>query len=469
MRERRGALAFSFLIAACTPGPSATVKPASATADLRLPPLEGLWLSDGYGAVFEVAPSGELRRSQVTTISCIPVWHASVVARDAASVTYQREGSPPFLLHVRPDASPHRIRVQYDGAASEFVARRLPAKLPVCEHSTPDTPLSNFDVFAATWAENYPFFALTKTDWPSVVASARAKVTTQTTPEELFGILEGMIAPLHDAHSSLAAPKLNGEGREWGGFQDRPGAIDPKDFDRAQALVNKYVVGPLRKYCEGQIEAGMIGSDLGFVRINGFVGYHADGSFESGERALEAALDAIFADTRAWRGLVVDVRINGGGYDPYGLAIASRLTATEYVAYEKQARNDPVDPDHWTAAQASVVKPSARPGFRGRVVELTGPNSISAAETFTQSLMQRTPAIARVGQTTQGVFSDVMSRALPNGWIVGLPNERYVSNGKSYDHIGIPPTVAVPLYAQSDVAAGRDVALEEAIRILRTP
>jgi C-terminal processing protease CtpA/Prc len=88
----------------------------------------------------------------------------------------------------------------------------------------------------------------------------------------------------------------------------------------------------------------MLGSDVGFLRIRGFYGYHADETFESGLAALEAALDEIFSGAKDWRGLVIDERINGGGSDAYGLAIAARLTGEEYVAYAKQARVDPADP-----------------------------------------------------------------------------------------------------------------------------
>ncbi len=47
----------------------------------------------------------------------------------------------------------------------------------------------------------------------------------------------------------------------------------------------------------------------------------------AGLRALEEALDAIFSYSTI-RGLVVDVRINAGGSDPYGLALASPLANT---------------------------------------------------------------------------------------------------------------------------------------------
>src|SRR6185436_10316822 len=143
--------------------------------------------------------------------------------------------------------------------------------------------------------------------------------------------------------------------------------------------------------------------------------------------------------------LVIDVRINSGGADPYGLAIAARLASREYLAYTKEARADPIDRNKWTAGDPSLVRPSARPGFRGPAVELIGPLTISAGETFTQALMGRTPRITRVGENTQGVFSDILARRLPNGWRFGLPNEVFrTSQRTTFDGTGIPPDVVVP-------------------------
>jgi C-terminal processing protease CtpA/Prc len=110
-----------------------------------------------------------------------------------------------------------------------------------------------------------------------------------------------------------------------------------------------------------------------------------------------------------------------------------------------------------------MVRPSNRPGFRGPVVELTGPITISAGETTTQALMGRRPHVTRVGEHTQGVFSDVLVRRLPNGWIFGLPNEVFrTADGKTFDGPGIPPDVAVPVFTEADLAAGRDPGLARA-------
>jgi C-terminal processing protease CtpA/Prc len=228
-----------------------------------------------------------------------------------------------------------------------------------------------------------------------------------------------------------------------------------------------YLKGPLRTFCNDQIQYGHIDGGTGYLRVLSFSNYVPEAGFAAGLAALEAALDDIFSD-RALEALVIDVRINGGGADPYGLAIASRLATSEYLAYTKEARADPIDRSKWTPGDRSVVQPSARPGFRGPTVELIGPLTISAGETFTQALMGRTPAITRIGENTQGVFSDVLGRRLPNGWRFGLPNEVFrTPQGKTFDGPGIPPDTAVPVFADEDVAAGRDPGVAKALEILR--
>jgi C-terminal processing protease CtpA/Prc len=82
-------------------------------------------------------------------------------------------------------------------------------------------------------------------------------------------------------------------------------------------------------------------------------------------------------------------------------------------------------------------------------------------------MMGRTPHITRVGENTQGVFSDVLGRSLPNEWRFGLPNEVFrAPDGRTYDGLGIPPNVVVALFLDADMAAGRDPALEKALAIL---
>ena len=213
----------------------------------------------------------------------------------------------------------------------------------------------------------------------------------------------------------------------------------------------------------------MLANSTGYLRIRGFSGYTDNDNFDQGTDALEAALDAIFKDAEKLTGLIIDVRINGGGSDLWGIAVASRLTDREYLAYIKDARNDVHNAARFSEGQPRFVKPSQRPHFWGPVVELTSINSVSAAETFTMALMGRRPQVVRIGESTQGIFSDILGRTLPNGWRFGLPNERFLTKeGVAFDGPGIPPHVLLPVFPRSDLAKGRDSGIEKAMEILQS-
>ena len=95
---------------------------------------------------------------------------------------------------------------------------------------------------------------------------------------------------------------------------------------------------------------------------------------------------------------------------------------------------------------------------------LTDPDTASAGETFTMTLFGRESHVTRIGLNTQGVFSDVLGRSLPNGWRFRLPNEVYFTvEGKAFDGSGVPPDISVPFFSASDLQAGTDRALESAI------
>ena len=81
--------------------------------------------------------------------------------------------------------------------------------------------------------------------------------------------------------------------------------------------------------------------------------------------------------------------------------------------------------------------------------------------------LDRQPHSIPFGANTQGAFSDVLIRRLPNGWTFGLPNEIYVTkDGKAVDGQGVPPDIEVPNFTAEDLRNGRDTALDKALELL---
>lgn len=426
-----------------------TLSPGTAAAASS---ADGVWRTDGYGTVIAV-DHGHLRSYETTTISCRPGFTADRTGEDGTYVTDDGDS-----LTVRPG------RMRFAGSPGVRLLRRIPALPAACDRAPAQDAVTSFDVFWQTFTENYPFFTAKGVDWQQVRSRYRKLVTPATAPSRLAEIFNEMIAPLNDAHTwvSTGGPPVP---------HLRPGTVLPSpDYDqRVKTYVERRDLhGTLTEYAQGRVGYADLPGGLGYLRISGFGGYTKADDYAANAAELTRALDAVFTPRRvdALRGLVIDVRVNGGGSDSLGLQVASRLTARPYLAYAKRARNDPRDPARFTTPQPIEVRPDAHP-YRGPVAILTGGSTVSAGETFIQALMDRTPAPVRIGENTQGVFSDVMERSLPDGLAFGLPNEEFLTRtGHTFDGAGIPPDVRVPVFTDEEFAHDRDSAFDRAIETL---
>jgi hypothetical protein len=432
--------------------------------------LDGLWLTDGYGELVEIH-GDHLRIYEVTHLSCIKANDEIRKAGggSASEIVFSGDGD---TVRISPANSADTRWLHDDGSVSNVFMRRTRERPRSCSQALADTPVANYQVFWETYAEQYPFFALHEIDWHAADRKFRPQVTAETKPEYLFQILTGMIDPLHDAHTDLTASSLK---RQFEGYRPTADHMQKGNLTRINEIIQtKYIRGSLRDYCNSKMQFGVLRSipqggarSIGYLRINSFEGYSNTDDFVPQFDALEVALDDIFKDSDRLAGLVIDVRINPGGFDPFGIAIASRLATQEYLAYSKVTRNDIHDANRRTAPQRIMIPVSSKPGFHGPVVLLTSADSNSAAETFAMALFGREPHVTRIGTNTQGVFSDVLVRHLPNGWIFGLPNEIYLTKeGKAFDGRGVPPDIEVPVFSVKDLASGGDSALDKALEVL---
>jgi C-terminal processing protease CtpA/Prc len=338
--------------------------------------------------------------------------------------------------------------------------QRIEEKPSVSEQPTSNDPLTNFDVFWDTFAENYNAFPLKDIDWSELKEQYRSQVTSETTPEQLFEILSSAIEPLGDAHTGIDAKDI---GKTFSGARDDTDyEAGMQKIEQVKGITDQYLAEPLQSWGNGNISYGKLDSGAGYLRIDSFTGYTDSGKFSDDLAELNTALDTIFSQPEQSENLVIDLRLNGGGSDKLGLAIADRLTDKPYLAYTKIARNDPNDPSGFTDPQSVMVQPNDKPGFSGDVTLLTSRYSTSAAETFTQALMGREQEVVQVGETTQGVYSDVLTKTLPNGWKFGLGNELFLTDeGETFEGKGIPADIQVPVFTDEDLANGRDSAIEK--------
>ncbi|MEU8760873.1 S41 family peptidase [Streptomyces sp. NPDC048659] len=411
---------------------------------------DGVWRVTGYGTVLSAA-DGVLREYQTSAAGCVPGFTAR---RTTAPGAYRTDDGTVFTL--RPNG-----RLAVAGSAGTRELRRLPGLPEACRHPLPADPLTAFDVFWQSFEENYPFFAAKGIDWHAVRDAYRPRVHAGTSRDELFGIFSDMVRPLNDAHVAV----FEGD-RYFAGV--RPGTTVPgPELDaRAKAHIVRRDLGgrPLTEFANGRIGYADLPDGMGYLRISGFAGYdRRDPSYAAQLAELDRALDAVLTPERAasLRGLVIDVRINGGGSDALGLRVAGRLTDRPYTAYRKRTRYTAPEP-------VGVVPQRGAARYTGPVAVLTAGTTFSAGETFTQALIDRPGGAVRVGQPTQGVFSDTLTRGLPDGMEVWLPNEEFLTrSGRTFDGTGIPPHVWTPVFTEEEFAAGRDSAFDAAVRQLQ--
>ncbi|MEV7642763.1 S41 family peptidase [Streptomyces rubiginosohelvolus] len=435
---------------------------ATATATAHRPTVDGFWRMDGYGTVLAIR-NGTFQEFQTTAVSCVE----GDSARRTGPGTYTTPDGT--VITVRTQGHRDHASMRADGSVGDRKLRRIVELPEACTRPAPDGPLAAFEVFWQSFEQNYPFFSAKGIDWHAVREQYRPTVDAKTTDDELFDVFSEIVRPLSDAHVAV----------RYGDnvfAQVRPGTTVPTG--ELDTKVKKFIMDRdlkdarnLQEFANGRITYADLPGGQGYLRISGFGGYAGEETSYAAQLAeLDMALDTALGKDRPRRlkGLIIDLRINGGGSDVLGIHIAERLTDNAYVAYAKRARNDPADPTRHTRPQPAYVLPAHGPHYTGPIAVLTGGSTFSAGETFTQALMERPGRTVRIGQPTQGVFSDVMVRKLPNGMSAFLPNEEFLtSSGRTFDGTGIPPHLTEPVFTKEEFDRKKDSAFDRAVSVLR--
>ena len=204
-----------------------------------------------------------------------------------------------------------------------------------------------------------------------------------------------------------------------------------------------------------------------FRMLPGDIAYLSVDHFESDApvKAFEAALPKILGA----KGLVLDLRHNGGGSTGYGLAILSYLTSEPMQVAKQRYRDDPgfirsrAEMIRWMPAHEFGPQTIPRKEhFTGPVALLIGPQTFSAAEDFVMSFDVAKRGIL-VGTATAGSTGQPMQFALPGGGTARICVKRDTyPDGREFVGKGIAPNVEVSMTAQ-DLRAGRDPVLDRAV------
>lgn len=319
--------------------------------------------------------------------------------------------------------------------------------------TTPPAPppdASSLELFDSLWDDfdrNYSFFVLKDIDWNDSKMRFRSQLTTTSTETELFTVLSDMLLELEDPHVRLDTP--HGNSRYTGWF-DR----FPTNFN--ESIVTATYLGPnaMTSPQTGML-FGRIDEDIGYVRV------HSLGGSAHGNDT-----DYVLGQLQGVRGMVVDLRSNGGGNDQNGAAIAARFADTRRLYRRVRFRDGP-NHDDFGPFIDGFIEAGGTASFDGPISVLTNRGTISSAESLVLAFAVFPNAVS-FGDFTGGGSANPEQRQWTNGWRYTVSRWiEYRPDGTTFEGVGIEPDVRIDV-SDTDAAAFRDTILDAAITNLRS-
>ena len=192
------------------------------------------------------------------------------------------------------------------------------------------------------------------------------------------------------------------------------------------------------------VEGKMLGSGIAYVQINTFGDTTTD--------ELNSTLKDLMAQHP--KGLILDLRNNGGGYLDTAIQVVSQFVDKGPIVFEKYGDGHLKEHDAISGGQALNVP----------MVVLINEGSASASE-ITAGALQDDGRAKLVGVTSYGKGSVQNWIALQNNQgAVAITIAKWLTPLKrTIDHIGLTPDVVVKI-TKDDITAGRDPQLDAAVQ-----
>ncbi|MBQ9668767.1 MAG: S41 family peptidase [Prevotella sp.] len=315
----------------------------------------------------------------------------------------------------------------------------------VNEDEYDDTPQGNLEALWKIIDEHYCFFDYKQhaygLDWQEVHARYARQVSEGMTQKQLFEVLCNMLAELRDGHVNLSAP--HDFGRYWSWAEDYPANV-------SDTLLRRYM-GTDYKIAAG-LDYTILDDNIGYMRYESFAQGIGEGNLD------EALLHMILC-----RGLIIDIRGNGGGDLTNAEKLAARFCNEKTLVGYRQHKTGRGHSD-FSPMEARYLEPSSNIRWQKPVVVLTNRQVFSAANEFTL-YMKALPGVKVVGDQTGGGAGMPFSSSLPCGWSVRFSAVPMYDVDRQPTEFGIAPDYRVDL-TDDDFRRGRDTLIEFARQLL---
>lgn len=305
-----------------------------------------------------------------------------------------------------------------------------------------NTPVGNMECLWQTLNDKYCYFEEKQVDWQAVHDRYLPAVRELQSGDylALFDTLSAMVNTLNDGHVNLYSSFDVSVCRSWyEGY--------PVNFD--WGVIH---AGYLKDYRRaGTAYYGTI--------ADGKVGYMYVPDFEGAVSANNMAY--IIRACKDCKGLIVDVRNNGGGSLDYAMQLAATFFDSDKVVGYWQHKSGSGH-DAFSPLEARRLDKDLMPSSWLRpVVVLCNRKTYSAANFFVSAMMQAPHAVIMGGKSGGGGGMP-LSYELPNGWLVRFSSVRMFDADRRSIEPGIDPQIEVDDNPQTD----RDEIIEAAIKVI---
>ena len=309
----------------------------------------------------------------------------------------------------------------------------------------PDTPVGNFESLWRIIDEHYCFFDYKQQeyglDWNAVYDKYKVRVNNNMTTVQLFEVLCDMLAELRDGHVNLSSSMDYGRYWTW------------------QEAYPKNYSDTLERHYMGTDY--LIANGLHYRVLNDNIGYIRCASFET--PIGEGNLDEMLSYLLFCRGLIIDIRNNGGGNLTVAERLAGRFVHEKTLVGYMQHKTGKGHQD-FSGLEEIYLEPSSNVRWNKKVCVLVNRSVFSAANEFAV-MMHCLPNVTLIGDHTGGGSGLPMSNSLPNGWSVRFSACPMYDNHQQQTEFGIEPDIAVAL-SNTSMAENKDDIIEAARKII---
>jgi hypothetical protein len=291
------------------------------------------------------------------------------------------------------------------------------------EEQFDDTPEGNFEALWKIIDERYCFLDYKQheigVDWQQVYSKYKVRITPDMRKVQLFEVLADMLSELRDGHVNLSAP--HDLARNWSWYESYPSNLSDSLLRRYMGTDYKIASG--LKYC-------ILDDNIGYIRYESFSSGIGDGN-----------LDEVFMHMILCRGIIIDIRGNGGGELTNAERLAARFCSEKTLVGYLQHKTGKGHSD-FSSMEPRYLEPSSHLRWHKPVCVLTNRSVYSAANTF--AVMMRTlPNVTLIGDHTGGGSGMPMSNSLPNGWSVRYSACPMYDQNRQQTEFGIDPDIQV--------------------------